>query len=332
MFKRGLISIIIPIFNIQDYLDECLESVTKQNYKNIEIILINDGSTDASAEICDIWKEKDKRIRVVHCINSGVSAARNIGLENSKGEYIYFCDGDDIVSSNILVHLSMLINEYKTQMSVCSYREFINKNEIKIDVEYRDTIIELHEKIDKSTYKNIIENERYSGYLWNKLFLHKIIFDNNIKFDLEINVLEDELFVLQYIAKCISIVFSEKSLYYYRIRSGSMVNLMNSDKYFSSMLGREKIYLFFLEHKIDYYSFKTWNSLINYYAYLFKNLLQLNDVDKKKWALEIVKGYNKYKDDYKLKVSGNKQKIYILIMLICIPIIKLWNRGKIDEM
>lgn len=100
--KEPLISVIIPVYNVEEYLDRCLESVANQTYKNIEIILIDDGSTDNSGKMCDQWAEKDRRIRVIHQKNGGLSNARNKGIEEAKGEFISFVDSDDWIEANML--------------------------------------------------------------------------------------------------------------------------------------------------------------------------------------------------------------------------------------
>ena len=91
------ISVIVPIYNVEKYIDRCIKSIVNQTYKNLEIILINDGSLDKSGQICDTWESKDNRIKVIHQMNSGVSVARNTGLENATGEYVTFVDSDDYI-------------------------------------------------------------------------------------------------------------------------------------------------------------------------------------------------------------------------------------------
>ena len=104
-----LVSIIVPIYNTEEYIDKCVESIINQTYKEIEIILIDDGSTDNSPILCDKWEEKDKRIHVIHLKNGGVSRARNIGLKNANGKYISFIDSDDYVESNFI---EVMIEEF----------------------------------------------------------------------------------------------------------------------------------------------------------------------------------------------------------------------------
>ena len=95
--KQGLVSIVVPVYNTGKYLNRCMNSIVKQTYSNIEVILIDDGSTDDSSDLCDEWAEKDERIKVIHKLNAGLGMARNTGIENAKGEYICFFDSDDYI-------------------------------------------------------------------------------------------------------------------------------------------------------------------------------------------------------------------------------------------
>ena len=119
MKKQDLISIVVPIYNVEKYLEKCINSIIIQTYKNIEIILVNDGSTDSSGKICDIYLKIDKRIKVVHKKNGGLSDARNVGIENAKGKYIAFIDSDDFLDSDFIEILYNLIIEYNADVSCC---------------------------------------------------------------------------------------------------------------------------------------------------------------------------------------------------------------------
>ena len=112
------ISIIIPIYNVEKYLVRCIESILNQSYKSFELILINDGSTDKSGEICDLYKSKDKRIKVIHKVNNGASEARNTGIENSNGGYICFVDGDDWIENNMLREMKEYFEIYNPDLII----------------------------------------------------------------------------------------------------------------------------------------------------------------------------------------------------------------------
>ena len=116
-----LISVIIPIYNVETFLPSCIESVINQTYENLEIILIDDGSTDKSGKICDKYSENDSRITVIHKDNEGVAEARNTGIENMSGEYFCFVDGDDYVDNEYISEMYSLTKEYDADISMCSY-------------------------------------------------------------------------------------------------------------------------------------------------------------------------------------------------------------------
>ena len=115
------VSIIIPVYNVKDYIDQCIQSVVNQTYKDIEIILVDDGSTDGSSEICDQWVQKDLRIQCIHQQNAGVSVARNSGLKRCSGHYIMFVDGDDQIEPNMCDKLFKALIDADADVSYCGY-------------------------------------------------------------------------------------------------------------------------------------------------------------------------------------------------------------------
>lgn len=210
---NDLVSIIIPVYNVAPYLDRCVESACNQTYKNIEIILIDDGSTDESGEICDRWAKTDDRIVVIHQKNSGVSAARNTGLDVAKGKYISFLDGDD---------------EYVKNTLEASLRRFTEGVDL---VSFGYTIVssEKSEKIlfEGKTYLNHTENERF-GFLtgpffsfklgwcvWCSLFLKSYIDKYDIRFNTGHKMSEDKVFCLCYFSHCTRVEVINQSLYNY---------------------------------------------------------------------------------------------------------------------
>ena len=116
--KKPLITIIIPVYKVEDYLDKCVESVVNQTYKNLEIILVDDGSPDNCPKMCDDWAKKDKRIKVIHKENGGLSDARNKGIDIAKGEFITFIDSDDYVENNYVEFLYNLVRENHAEISM----------------------------------------------------------------------------------------------------------------------------------------------------------------------------------------------------------------------
>ncbi|MBQ8615735.1 MAG: glycosyltransferase, partial [Clostridia bacterium] len=126
------ISIILPVYNVENYLDKCLTSLVNQTYQNLEIILVNDGSPDNSGEVCENWAKKDSRIKVLHKANGGVSSARNFGLDNATGDFIGFIDPDDFVELDMYEKLLNALNSQNATMAMCRYQNvFENSDRIQ---------------------------------------------------------------------------------------------------------------------------------------------------------------------------------------------------------
>ena len=184
---RALVSVIVPIYNREKYLSRCIDSILNQTYKNIEIILINDGSTDRTKEICDEYKRKDSRIRVYHIENHGVSYARNLGIKNSNGKYIQFVDSDDYIDEKMIEILVNNIGEY--DMVICGFNlhsSYVRKKQPKSQ--------ELYNKIDiLNNFSQLLKLGLFSSVV-NKLFCKdKIIY----LFDENMNHAEDLMFCIK---------------------------------------------------------------------------------------------------------------------------------------
>lgn len=221
------ISIIIPVYNVEPYLDRCLNSVLSQSFTDFEVLLIDDGSTDASGKICDKYASRDERIRVFHKENGGVSSARNVGLKEAKGEWIYFVDADDEVLPD---GLQALVDGIRDDVDV-----------VMGNWEKRDNEDNLLWKIDSKacllTKKDgILINFGLSnkcpgnwGWLFMKLFKTSVIRNKNLLFTPEITYNEDELFIIQYLCACKGVTNKIiDSVYCYR---ESATSVMESTKY-----------------------------------------------------------------------------------------------------
>ena len=218
-----LISIIIPVYNAKKYLEKCLLSIISQTYKNFEIILVDDGSTDKSFEVCQEFANKDKRITVVTQTNSGASSARNRGIEIAKGEWITFIDADDYVEKNYLECLYKNIENEKTLIIQGLKQVNINGEEIK-KIEFKETVLNGSE-----IQKAFDENEIFEyGYTVAKLYHREIINKHNIRFNKQISYSEDMLFMLEYILYSSTIKFIEGANYYYITDNSNLSQRYNS--------------------------------------------------------------------------------------------------------
>jgi len=217
------ISIIIPIYNVEPYIKKCLDSVINQTYANLEIICVNDGSTDASGKICDEYAKKDSRVKVFHKINGGVSSAKNLGLKNITGKYVGFMDADDWIEPDMYEILHKSAQEKNVPIIIANYfkdtdagsTSMINKARIPDDVISTENMLLFPLKRDY--YMG------FCGYLWNKLFSSDIFLSNGLHFNEKINYAEDVLLYTEAIitGKYIGI-YIDKPLYHYYQRVGSI--------------------------------------------------------------------------------------------------------------
>lgn len=216
---KELISIIIPIYNVKDCLKVCLDSVIHQTYANLEIILIDDGSTDGSGKIADEYAARDVRISVVHQKNQGLSASRNRGIRKAKGDYLSFIDADDFVSERFIEELYYLIKKYDAQISACSY---VHGKKCRLPSHpKRKNVVCL--TADECLAQWHSELKNVETVVWNKLY-HKDIFQNDTMIFPVGKIHEDVETEHLLIEKSNKIVFTSEILYAYLIRKNSLVN------------------------------------------------------------------------------------------------------------
>ncbi|MCA4777329.1 glycosyltransferase family 2 protein [Empedobacter stercoris] len=218
-FKKPLISIIVPVYNVEKYLDKCLTSLKNQIFVNFEILLINDGSTDKSGYICEDFAQKDYRFKVIHQENKGVSSARNVGLNNAIGKYIAFVDSDDWITENYLLDFVNEIPESDYFIIIQNAYDFDDERK-SLKFSFTDNIYNLTDDFFQLFYTH---NELEYGYLWNKFFVNEIIQNNNLRFDTKMLLFEDEEFYYKYLIKIDNIITSSKSNYFYVSRYDSAV-------------------------------------------------------------------------------------------------------------
>lgn len=215
---NNLISIIIPIYNTEKYLRQCLDSVVNQTYKNLEIVLVNDGSTDSSLEICKEYKEKDDRIIIIDKKNSGVSNSRNVGIETSNGEYITFLDSDDWLELDAIeIMMNFVI---KKDVDIVRSNFIANEEAGAISNKLKNRIVNPGNL--KLLYH--ILNAKLPAYMYLFLVKKTIITNNQIKLNENIIMMEDTLFVIELINKCSGIYISDEITHNYRVYEGSSSN------------------------------------------------------------------------------------------------------------
>lgn len=272
--NNELITVIVPVYNGERYLRDCIESILNQEYKNFELILINDGSTDASEDICREYVKRDDRVKVYSTENSGQSHARNIGLDKSRGEYICFADSDDLVAPCYISRLYESIKSNDADIAVCLYdriSEKISYREIQSAGSKAQDIRENRDKFEEIiSVGNREENlARLTGLKtrnWGphcKLYRRKLL--EGIRFDERFRIEEDLLFNICAFGIAKKIIYTNQSLYYYRMNSGSVTNRRN----YSDYLGATRILKGILDSEEE-------NSGTEYYKNILTEYIETN--------------------------------------------------------
>ena len=216
------ISVVIPVYNVERFLHKCLDSIMSQTYKDIEVLLIDDGSTDNSGRVCDEYASKDNRFKVYHKRNGGVSSARNYALDKVSGEWIYFCDADDVLYDYTLDLLLKGLNDN----AVSSMGGYVTVND-EYEILDRNDIIEKSILSIEETLQDLYSPRytMFNGFIWNRLFKNDIIKNNHIKFREDIYIKEDGLFLVQYLCHCNGcVVYNTLPVYQYVIHSSSAMH------------------------------------------------------------------------------------------------------------
>jgi len=225
-YTQPLISIIVPVFNTEDYLSECIDSILQQTYANLEIIIINDGSTDSSSKLIKAYKRKDKRVTLIDKKNGGVSSARNDGLTKANGEYIVFIDSDDYLKD--VKALEKLENVMQRNIDVAICGVFCEDG--RSSFSYNEKEYKNKNEFDELLYQ-LIKSERLNPP-FGRIYRKKIIDKYNIRFDSNIKIGEDLLFNIQYFKHCHSAYYINDLLYFYRTsNAGSATKKYMKNKY-----------------------------------------------------------------------------------------------------
>lgn len=238
---ENLISIIVPVYNVEKYLDRCINSLVEQTYKKIEIILVNDGSKDRSGFICDDWEKKDSRIMCIHQENKGVSSARNVGFNQSTGDYILFIDGDDEIARDMCEKMLNQLLEDNADVCYCGFLNIFQDRTEKI-VPKSKVLIEseiLHELVTEGTFFTAI---------WNKLFRRSILQNKQagfIEFTQGIYLGEDALWLSKVLKNARKVVALPEALYYWKRRENSATQggstIRTDEKYLSVLEAYKKM-------------------------------------------------------------------------------------------
>ncbi len=329
---KDLISIIVPIYNVEKYLNKCIESIVNQTYENIEIILIDDGSNDNSGIICDEYAKKDNRIIVVHKENGGVSSARNKGLKIAKGEWISFVDADDWIEQIFCQTLLNKVTQEQADIALCGYNRITDNQIEKINANNQEVFLNSNEYLVKS-----LNPQTGFGFCHMKLIKKEVL--KSISFNERIEVGEDALFNIQLSTYIKKAVFLKQPLYNYRINNQSVVKRYDenyANKYLKSMkIIEEYIWQEYneeneenIEIKQNYYNFVAYHIMLIIVNYCYHPDNKMCNAQRKNMLKEVINNdlfiiglkksnYNNISLTRKITLYTLKHKLYWLTAIIC---------------
>lgn len=295
--KEKMVTVVVPIYNATKYLSECIESITKQTYNNLEILLIDDGSVDGSDEICKFYESKDSRIKVIIKKNEGVSMTRNLGICEAKGEYITFVDADDIIEETMIEKLFLNLDETKADMCVCKeclmIKDKLIQSNITKAVSYNKKKNDLYETYYAPLFK--LNNDNMVGHSYGILYRKELLLKYHIVFP-KCKLYEDLLFMVSAYSVVEQVNIVDEALYYYRVDSETSVLRKT---YHNNLLLDKDVYLTELDKRLKdtLISNKQKNNIIfrNYIVTrheLFCNAVMNPNTDMRRQEIrEIKKSY-----------------------------------------
>lgn len=246
-----MVSVIVPVYNVQDYLPKCIDSIINQTYKNLEIILVDDGSTDSSGIICEKYERKDNRIRVIHQANAGLSSARNAGLDIAKGDFISFVDSDDYIHKDMLAAMVKKSTEVQADIAICNYYFVDSKGKI---IEH-DSTIQNETVVSQDRIMELLSKGWLPSVMsCSKLYKRSIF--NNLRFPVG-RIHEDDFLAHKIMAHAEKILLIPNFFYYYLQREGSISKEKFSLKKFDridALLERFDFFTSINKNKYAFYS------------------------------------------------------------------------------
>ena len=306
-----LVSVIIPIYNVEKYLQRCIESICNQSYQNTEIILVDDGSTDQSLKLCNEFANKDNRILLIHKANGGLSDARNVGMEHAHGKYIMFVDSDDYVHKDMIKEMYKKITSDASDMVICGYKVVDEEGKEKRGIKYieNNEIIEDEEEYwqkayDSSTFFYIVA--------WNKLY-KKNIFEG-LHYSVG-KLHEDEYIIHSLVSRCKKISCIKNKLYYYVQREDSITGKAYTIKRMDIIDALLLRSMYFIDKEYYELALRTMRLCMGSLNTAYKSLDLSSSIVRKEYKKNLSRFKKVYKD---IKKKNNISITVVRLNLFCI--------------
>ena len=311
------VSVIVPIYNVEKYLNRCIDSILNQTFTDFELILVDDGSPDRSGKICDEYAEKDDRVKVIHKQNGGVSAARNTGIDEAVGEYIMFVDSDDYIDSMML---QVMFSE-KSEDVILSGLKYVDMDGNLIKEYKENEFSAIGQNLFIEEYYIDMNKKCILNGPYNKLFKRSIIKENNIKFNESISICEDGLFVVNFLQHCKTFSNINEAYYnYVQYAQGSLMSKYNANAFNAcELLYNAKIKFININNKKDILKSEIDNEILRLFISFFSQIYSRSDMN-------FADKYNAAKNAIKNKTfkmllnNSNENKPKIKLMKIAIKL------------
>lgn len=309
--KKTQISVIVPIYNVEKFLDKCISSIVTQTYKNLDILLIDDGSTDNSGNKCDEWAKKDSRIRVIHKENGGLSDARNAGIDVATGSFIAFIDSDDFIYPGYFDYLYNLISCSNADMAVCQVVG-VDENDKKIGIGGVAVNRTINGNVE--CMRAFLDSNAIDTTAWRKLYRTSLFKESGIRYP-KGRYHEDVYTTYRIVALCECIVIGAKPLYAYRQRTGSIVKSSFSPKHMDAIWGNLERQRFIEKHYPHLKELSTKRLLYANNTILYR-LISDPNINTSRYIGIIKKVYRKYWKNYMRSNASVSRKLFVTLMTV----------------
>ncbi len=300
-----LISIVVPIYNTEKYISRCVTSLIKQTYRNIEIILVDDGSQDNSAKICDRFAKKDGRIKVIHKQNSGVSETRNVGIDAASGEYLLFVDGDDFLPLDAVEILYNTIKFDNADMSCGCWAKITVKGTTYNHHSSKTVSVD-----DKEQLMKIMDYEEIKGPVA-KLFKTEVIKSHGFTFPEDIKISEDTIFVYKYLRECKTISIVDRNVYYYnRLSVGSATTKYYDRFNLSSFMCIDEYVNNIVSSEADWLNLRLQQKIVNQFNAVNQYVIFYKSNDRQEAVQKLIETYNLFKGAIKNQVVFENKELF----------------------